>query len=1723
MKKYILLLFYALMFFLPEQGAAQWKKITNLPSGYANNYWLDVFFLPSDPQYGWICGFNGQVLRTTNGGATWSGSQVSVNANLESIHFVSPTVGYTSGSAGLYKTTNGGATWVDISPINNGNLWGCYFVDANVGLVIGGGCALGDYQRFYRTADGGSTWSLYLDSVPNTGLTDLMLTSATGTGWAVSSGRLWQTNDGGVTWGITAVTGPNIWNEEITHVGSTFLIPVAGSSCGGGGGGGGMVFSNDNGAIWRDFVTGVPMFGTFLLSPSTGWACGDARSVYYTADGGQNWQLRNCGIEAGNLDDIWFTNETTGWVVGEGVYKFLWPPYELRPDTLKFGEVCIPGERTDTVFVINRSGLVAQASVSIGGADASQFQVVSTMPASVAGCDSTKVVVRFRPTSTGAKSAVGTVSLPGGNTLTFQLRGTGRLQSVKVVDTLSVISTAQVGVVTTGTIRWNNMGGMTETIIEAERLAGDSIITLMTGFPPLQVGVSGGYVYYYVVPRDTGWISARYRFRLSPCNNDTTVTIRVYGVSPIINAADSVLFDLNCRTELVRTIPVTNTGNVPLVIKSGTIGGTNPSDFTLLTPLPRTIAVGATDTLTVRFRPTTQGKRQAVLVLENNDSTQARGRKNPKNIALSGTFARAKFTTSFPTLDFHDVCVGDSVVLDAIVYGDPTAAGTMTQWRVNLSGIFGVVEPAAFPVSVPARAESVIRIRFAPTSAGSYLDTLRVSMIPCDSVLTFVLKGRGIQPAAVVLSTIASVTAKTDTDTPVSIGINNPTTEPETLILAEFLDGEPGISFADAPKLPLQLGSGKTMLSFTANVPDTGWFEARYRFTVKKGECSRDTLVTIRAYGVSPVLTTKEELYFALGTCNETAVDTVFVHNPGNDTLRIGALLGPTGPNAADFQLLGTARSKIVPPGDSLGLIIRFTPSQPGKRTAQITIEHNDFRSRAALAHPYILRLVGDRGFIVASASRSFIDYDTLCVGERRDLTVEIQNTGTAQARVVELLTTSQQWRVEAVGRTMPFPLGAEAVTLQISFVPSSPGLFRDTVIVHMLPCDELYRIAVEGFAAETKLQTTPATLNIGDIRTGVSTLKTVTVTSVGNVPAVLEPGSITLLPARDDLTIVSSPTLPTTLNPGESIELQVEFFPKTDTVFASQLCLSGDKECPFSLCLPVSARSVNSQLAIDGPRFGLIRCEGEIFDTVQVHNIGGESITINAVSIEPAGTPFLVVGPVSFVLQPGDVRSVVLKANPPADGTYSATLVLDTDKENKKEIDFSAEVRRIALQLQPSQVTFGTYERCAEMQELSVTVSNTGTLPDTVLVVRSASVEGFEVFPGDTLFVPASGSTTLTIRAYPGEFVASGQISETVLLRSTGCKEYALPLGIEIIESRLFAVPAIVTIGTVAFGERVDSIVRLTVTGQPRRVLTAVIEPAGTGFIVDTSLLPTVVNPGDSLRLPVHFTAIQAGSMAASLIIVHEGDCRDSTIVPLSALVPDDIFRVQMFIGEHFADPGDTIDIPVRYHGPLPRISMTSLTMTVGFDKWLLEPLAVTAAGGRNARFVYAFPADTMTITLDDALLSAEEFGADSTVLTIRALVLNSFPTTTVLSLDTVGITTQQPHILTYDNGLLSVSAFCEPVSRALRVLDPVVIQGITPHPAGEFIGLTVYSGSAQQVSLEVYDTSGKRWYAAPDAHLVPGESSVSIPTADMPDGVYFVRLTSMLSTSVVKCSVVK
>lgn len=84
--------------------------IINITLG--NNINLTSLFFVNDGT-GFVCGSNGKVFKTTNGGFTWLESNIGIGkTELNSIVFLSLSEGYAVGNSGsIYRTINGGMSW----------------------------------------------------------------------------------------------------------------------------------------------------------------------------------------------------------------------------------------------------------------------------------------------------------------------------------------------------------------------------------------------------------------------------------------------------------------------------------------------------------------------------------------------------------------------------------------------------------------------------------------------------------------------------------------------------------------------------------------------------------------------------------------------------------------------------------------------------------------------------------------------------------------------------------------------------------------------------------------------------------------------------------------------------------------------------------------------------------------------------------------------------------------------------------------------------------------------------------------------------------------------------------------------------------------------------------------------------------------------------------------------------------------------------------------------------------------------------------------------------------------------------------------------------------------------------------------------------------------------------------------------------------------------------
>jgi photosystem II stability/assembly factor-like uncharacterized protein len=308
---------------------ATWTNVS--PGGFSSAV-NEIVFADNNTVY--ILAAGGNLLKSTNGGASFSAITSAGGGQLYGGYFTDANNGYiTSQDGSVYKTTNGGTSWIPGAVDNliiycitasstglvaageagiiaisndNGTSWNSavnsvtyellkkvIFVDENTGYVCGGSTTAADTSGFLlKTTNGGATWTK-MDYNFKFQVYSIAMPAANA--WYAGTGdnKLLKSTDAGITW--------NVLTQPITGTTNDFNdIAFADLNVGYAAGlSGKIIKTTDAGATWTDLPS---PFGTSnvyeltVLDPSTVVAVGIGAKAYKTTDGGSTWTALVTGI-----------------------------------------------------------------------------------------------------------------------------------------------------------------------------------------------------------------------------------------------------------------------------------------------------------------------------------------------------------------------------------------------------------------------------------------------------------------------------------------------------------------------------------------------------------------------------------------------------------------------------------------------------------------------------------------------------------------------------------------------------------------------------------------------------------------------------------------------------------------------------------------------------------------------------------------------------------------------------------------------------------------------------------------------------------------------------------------------------------------------------------------------------------------------------------------------------------------------------------------------------------------------------------------------------------------------------------------------------------------------------------------------------------------------------------------------------------------------------------
>ena len=450
----------------------------------------------------------------------------------------------------------------------------------------------------------------------------------------------------------------------------------------------------------------------------------------------------------------------------------------------------------------------------------------------------------------------------------------------------------------------------------------------------------------------------------------------------------------------------------------------------------------------------------------------------------------------------------------------------------------------------------------------------------------------------------------------------NSETAPQESIEAVVRDsGDTNIVYNIVVPQPVAIAPQVTQTIITANPQDTGWIETRFRVTTDP--CARDTVITVRVYGESPIINAPDVVSVDVA-CDPDGRLRIPIDNTGNIPLIISeARLEGADPTA--FTVVGMTSGTPGPPwsipaGGSDTLIVSYTPIT-GDETANLVLENDDYTTVRGIVAPWTVVLTGSSNGPAFSVAPDTIDLGTVCLGEIRDTLFRVTNDGdgSISARAVPSGT-----HVTGLSGTFA-PINARTDrTFRFQWQAPSTGAVVDTIRVDIAPCDTAAYVVVLANVINETVEISPDPV-IDSTVVGGTIQRDVTITA--RTPGSVTITAITVTPASPDLT-VTLPALPATLADGEQVVVQLTWSPTAEGPLVARLQVLASGTCELDVGSDILLHTISGEVDVSQSSITFDkRCEPDVVvDTIEVVSSASSPLTLEPPTIVEPGTPFSVV-----------------------------------------------------------------------------------------------------------------------------------------------------------------------------------------------------------------------------------------------------------------------------------------------------------------------------------------------------------------------------------------------------------------------------------------------------------------------------------------------------------------
>jgi hypothetical protein len=990
------------------------------------------------------------------------------------------------------------------------------------------------------------------------------------------------------------------------------------------------------------------------------------------------------------------------------------PEIQLSPSSLVFGDVEVGSERLLPVTLTNTG--VAELTVHdlhVDNVAGEPFILGDspTLPVVIAPRSSVVVDVVYQPLAVGATLSTLRVSSDASNIpeASVALIGNAVPQPVPQVevDPLSL----SLGEVELGADRMHSIGirntgtaDLSITSLEITSAAGGAFALSNPSNLPVSV-TPGAEVTVHVRyrPLIVGSVTGALRV-FSNAEATPTVTVALSGtgvpqpVPEIEVSRSSILFGAvqvgepsGSAVTVAKSVQIRNTGTTNLRLTALGVESSVGTEFALGSApvLPVDLTPQAAVNVEVEYRPETIGTVTGALYIRSNADNLS-----DVTVALNGTGVSVplpQIIASTPALAFGEMQVGSSRMLEVGLANTGTATLTLLTATVSGHAAFTLQQAPTFPVMVSPNGSVALRMQYQPNAEGSVTGVLKIESDAANTPnLIVALSGTGtpmpmplidVNPLDIVF---AEVEVGTSRVVPVTI-TNAGTADLRVTDLVLTTSTGTDFALASAPPVPATV---RPNTAITLGVRYEPMAMGTATGTLRIESNSLETpAVTVPLSGtgvavpmpqlvVSPLSVSFGEV--GLGASPAIAVT---IANAGNADLTVTGLQIDSGEPGV-FRL-GTAPMPpvLVTPGASAPVQVIFEPTVAGSVTGTLQILSDvDVTPEVTVSLSGTGVTVPVPQIVAEPAAVAFGDVE---VNDTQVLTVMLRNPGTSDLEISELVleAAADSGLVLSAAPTTPvLVVQGGAVTVNIAYTPPAEGPVAGTLRVQSNAVNGSgLLIPVSGTGVPLpmpQLVVTPVALDFDAVEVGQSSALTLSISNPGTGD--LEISAVTLdALAASGFALTGVPSGPATVAMGETLEIEVTFTPTAaGTVTGTVQLVSNAVNTP-EVVVPLQGIGVSvpvPQISVQPAAlsFGEVPVGSLAALLLMVQNIGSAPLNIAALTLEAeASSGFaLTNAPVGAVtVLPGEMFNMEVSYTPPAAGTVTGTVRIQSDAVNVAEV----------------------------------------------------------------------------------------------------------------------------------------------------------------------------------------------------------------------------------------------------------------------------------------------------------------------------------------------------------------------------------------------------------------------------------------------------------------------